>query len=155
RDEDSRHDRAEDARYTRDEDSRHDRGAGSRGDEAQFVVRRERDPEAPRYVAREEVEETADEPVQPKERVADDWFSEPKPVSRTIVIEREPATEGDRDELDYDDDSRARLTSEGRRTIVIGGHPDRLPVQRERTPRTTISRIGPKPDRIVAYAVAL
>ena len=43
----------------------------------------------------------------------------------------------------------------GRRTIVIGGHPDRLPVRRSRPPRTAVERIGPRPDRIVAYSVAL
>jgi hypothetical protein len=38
---------------------------------------------------------------------------------------------------------------------VIGGHPDRLPLPRTRPPRTAVERIGPRPDRIVAYSVAL
>jgi hypothetical protein len=38
---------------------------------------------------------------------------------------------------------------------VIAGRPDRVPVPRNRPPRTALDRIGPRPDRIVAYAVAL
>ena len=46
--------------------------------------------------------------------------------------------------------------AEGRRTIKISGHPDRLPVARApRPPRTAVERIGTSPDRIAAYAVAL
>ena len=44
----------------------------------------------------------------------------------------------------------------GRRTVVISGHPERLPMARPaRPPRTAIERVGASPDRIVAYAVAL
>jgi hypothetical protein len=50
---------------------------------------------------------------------------------------------------------RGHVAPNGRRTIVIGGHPDRLPVQRTRPPRTAVERIGPRPDRIVGYAVAM
>ena len=43
-----------------------------------------------------------------------------------------------------------------RRTVVISGHPDRLPVARTpRPPRTAVERIGASPDRIVGYAVLL
>jgi hypothetical protein len=43
-----------------------------------------------------------------------------------------------------------------RRTVVISGHPDRLPVPRTpRRPRTAVERIGASPDRIVGYAVLL
>jgi hypothetical protein len=43
-----------------------------------------------------------------------------------------------------------------RRTVVISGHPDRLPVPRTpRPPRTAVERIGASPDRIVGYAVLL
>jgi hypothetical protein len=43
-----------------------------------------------------------------------------------------------------------------RRTVVISGHPDRLPVARtQRPPRSAIERIGASPDRIVGYAVLL
>ena len=43
-----------------------------------------------------------------------------------------------------------------RRTIVIGGHPDGLPVVRQRRPsRTAAERVGARPDRFVAYAVAM
>jgi hypothetical protein len=53
-------------------------------------------------------------------------------------------------------ESQPRVAAAGRRTVVIGGHPDRLaPVDRRRPPRTVSERVGPRPDRIVAYAVAL
>ncbi len=43
-----------------------------------------------------------------------------------------------------------------RRTVVISGNPDRLPVARtRRPPRTALERIGASPDRIVGYAVLL
>ena len=43
-----------------------------------------------------------------------------------------------------------------RKTVVISGHPDRLPVPRQaRPPRTAVERISASPDRIVGYAVAL
>ena len=39
---------------------------------------------------------------------------------------------------------------------MISGHPGGLPVARPaRPPRTAIERVGTRPDRIVAYAVAL
>jgi hypothetical protein len=62
--------------------------------------------------------------------------------SRTIVIETsQPALEEE---------------PPPRRTVVINGRPDRLPVARtSRPPRTALDRIGSSPDRIVAYAVAL
>lgn len=44
----------------------------------------------------------------------------------------------------------------GRRTIVIGGHPEGAFAPRpRRPPLTAAERIGPRPDRIVAYMVAL
>ena len=43
-----------------------------------------------------------------------------------------------------------------RRTVVISGHPGGLPMARPaRPPKTAIERVGTRPDRIVAYAVAL
>ncbi len=85
--------------------------------------------------------------------------------SRTIVLER-PAPA---DELhDAGEEwaagetpgvaAEAPITDEppARRTVVISGHPDRLPAPRPaRPPRTAIERVGTSPDRIVAYAVAL
>jgi hypothetical protein len=47
-------------------------------------------------------------------------------------------------------------TPRPRRTIVIGGHPDGLPVVRQRRPApTAMERVGTRPDRFVAYAVAM
>jgi hypothetical protein len=83
--------------------------------------------------------------------------------TRTIVLSR-AATPPQLDEL-YADESPLRDTGEfaalaeeaqERRTIKISGHPDRLPVPRtQRGPRTAVERIGHRPDRIAAYAVAL
>jgi hypothetical protein len=88
-------------------------------------------------------------PVEGK-RPIESWL-EPEPKheltlvpgeSRTIVLgtsEPEPAPE-----------------RPARRTVVISGHPDRLPVPRTpRPPRTAVERIGASPDRIVGYAVLL
>jgi hypothetical protein len=82
--------------------------------------------------------------------------------SRTIVLSREGEAypqEG------FADDAPQRQTGEfeslapdtqERRTIKISGYPDRLPAPRtQRPPRTAVERIGHRPDRIVAYAVAL
>jgi hypothetical protein len=81
----------------------------------------------------------------------DDLYDErPGAVSRTIVIEREPEPEA----VVVDEEPPA-TASGGRRTVVIAGRPDRLPVPRNRPPRTAVERIGPRPDRIVAYSVAL
>ncbi len=81
----------------------------------------------------------------------------PAPVSRTIVIEREPEIEPEPVLEDRYDEyaEEPRVSPAGRRTVVIGGHPDRLPIARTRPPRSAVDRIGPRPDRIVGYAVAL
>ena len=80
----------------------------------------------------------------------------PEPVSQTIVIEREPERAEPEPEPERSRERPApQTTTDGRRTVVIGGHPDRLPLPRNRPPRTAVDRIGPRPDRIVAYAVAL
>jgi hypothetical protein len=53
-------------------------------------------------------------------------------------------------------DEVAPATPQERRTIVIGGHPDGLPVIRQRRPsRTAVERVGARPDRFVAYTVAM
>jgi hypothetical protein len=89
--------------------------------------------------------------------------------SRTIVIERPvPAEEpheageawGAGEGWPADEPRAAEAPtadeSPARRTVVISGHPDRLPAPRPaRPPRTAIERVGARPDRIVAYAVAL
>ena len=51
----------------------------------------------------------------------------------------------------------ARGGVEGRRTVKIGGRPGEhyRPSQRRRPPRTVHERLGPRPDRIAAWACAL
>jgi hypothetical protein len=86
---------------------------------------------------------------------------QPRPVSRTIVIERgpapeePPAIEEQPPVAEPEPASEAEARQAGRRTVVIDGRPDRLPLPRNRPPRTAVERIGPRPDRIVAYSVAL
>ena len=105
------------------------------------------------------------------EATVDEWLDEAvyedeQPVSRTIVIEREPDLDAEilaesepepyvDEPLPQEYAPRGHVAPNGRRTFVIGGHPDRMPVARTRPPRTAIERIGPRPDRIVGYAVAL
>jgi hypothetical protein len=100
----------------------------------------------------------ADEPPRRERRPAADWLAEvtPRPApdpeldedgGRTIVLGG--AVE---DELA----PPAEQTPKPRRTIVIAGHPDKLPAPRpRRPPRTAVERLGSSPDRIMAYAVAL
>jgi hypothetical protein len=105
-------------------------------------------------------------------RKGDEWLDdvvhEDEPTSRTIVIEREPELDAELLPEAPDDDAsrdgmplreeyepRGHVAPNGRRTFVIGGHPDRMPLARNRPPRTAIERIGPRPDRIVGYAVAM
>jgi len=78
------------------------------------------------------------------------------------VIEREPEIDAELAAEPYEPEPlpreyepRGHIAPNGRRTVVIGGHPDRMPVQRTRPPRTAVERIGPRPDRIVGYAVAM
>ncbi len=56
-------------------------------------------------------------------------------------------------------DTRPRVVSpDGRRTVVIGGRPGERTLERtrrDRPPRTASERLGPRPDRIVAWIVAL
>jgi hypothetical protein len=130
--------------------------------------RREEAPRA-RFVREEEPRWAAEDA---READVDAWLDEAvyedEPVSRTIVIEREPDMDAEiaeplAEEPRYDEPEplpreyapRGHVAPNGRRTIVIGGHPDRMPVARTRPPRTAIERIGPRPDRIVGYAVAM
>jgi hypothetical protein len=85
--------------------------------------------------------ESDDEPRRPVES----WLDAGE--SRMIVIERTAPDAADEPIV-------AELPA--RRTVVIKGHPERLPgVRPARPPRTAIERVGTSPDRIVAYAVAL
>jgi hypothetical protein len=97
--------------------------------------------------------------VESERRFARDEYAEvERPVSRTIVIEREPELDAEVFEAEAAppvEEAPVEAKPQGRRTVVIGGHPDRLPVQRVRPPRTAVERIGPRPDRIVGYAVAM
>jgi hypothetical protein len=102
-------------------------------------------------------------------READEWLDDiveaDEPTSRTIVIEHEPELDaellpqtpddGDDSPLRDEYEPRGHVAPNGRRTFVIGGHPDRMPVTRTRPSRTAVERIGPRPDRIVGYAVAM
>src|SRR5690349_4453438 len=101
-----------------------------------------------------------DEPSRPGRRPADDWLAEvsPQPAesSRTIVlggaVEDEIAPAISAAEAPDAPGGEERP----RRTIVIGGHPDKLPAPRpRRPPRTALERVGTSPDRLAAYAVGL
>jgi hypothetical protein len=73
----------------------------------------------------------------------------PSDESRTIVI-------GGAVERELPPPDDAPQAPRPRRTIVIGGHPDGLPVVRQRRPPpTAMERVGARPDRFVAYAVAM
>ena len=79
----------------------------------------------------------------------DSWMDDAPLVpgeSRTIVLGTDESPEPVRHEEQVKE----------RRTVVISGHPDRVPaVRAQRPPRSAVERIGTSPDRIVAYAVAL
>ncbi|HWT25435.1 MAG TPA: hypothetical protein VN213_18165 [Solirubrobacteraceae bacterium] len=67
-----------------------------------------------------------------------------------------PPGAGDLD-LDFAASSRPTAGS-ARRTVVIEGRPDGVPrllPERRRPPRTVAERVGPRPERIVAWAFAL
>ncbi len=88
-------------------------------------------------------------PANKDERQVDSWLDDDaRPLvrgeSRTIVLSRpEPSEE-------------TLPTPSGRKTIVISGHPDRLPVARTPRPqRSAVERISMRPDHIAGYAVAL
>jgi hypothetical protein len=107
----------------------------------------------------------------PRRRPAADWLEEvsPRPADRPVVETDGPRTivigGAVADELasPAEDspivDAAVTPRAEGarpRRTVVIGGHPDRLPAPRQRRPpRTALDSFGASPDRLAAYAVAL
>jgi len=121
--------------------------------------------EAPRAARRDEL--SGGEPRRPRRRPAADWLEEvsPRPAAepdaaRTIVIggavEDEIAPAGGDPALAFAEDEPADDAPRPRRTIVIGGHPDKLPAPRpRRPPRTALERVGASPDRLAAYAVGL
>ena len=128
------------ARFAPDEPApRRERAAESWLDAAPGSYRFESEPEADEPPAERAVEswhESEPTPEAPR-LVAASARPEPAPV-RTVVVPSAP------------DEPRER------RTVVISGHPGGLPMARPaRPPKTAIERVGTRPDRIVAYAVAL
>ena len=107
-----------------------------------------------------------EEPSRPRRRPADDWLAEvsPRPAeqpepARTIVIggaveeEIAPVVPAEEEPLAAAPSAAAERP---RRTIVIGGHPDKLPAPRpRRPPKTALERVGASPDRLAGYAVGL
>jgi hypothetical protein len=118
-----------------------------------------------------------DEPVAPRRRREPpaDWLEETAPREepeelaedavaradtdgrRTIVIGGAVEREIPPPESQSEAETNVALAApRERRTIVIGGHPDGLPIIRQRRPsRTAAERVGARPDRFVAYAVAM
>jgi len=136
----ARADRRAEHRETRFE--RRDDAAGSRelgpGESRTIVIERTAPAEAPPRGERRASSVDAMPPA-----------DEPAPA-RTFVIE----TAAPADEAPASD--RAAAEPPARRTVLIKGHPEALPMARaSRPPRTAIERVGTSPDRIVAYAVAL
>jgi hypothetical protein len=109
-------------------------------------------------------------------RATDDagWGTEPRGDAARELPRREEAPRGDaarelplRDEAPREE--RARIVDEaapvaepsetGRRTVVIrgqaAGHAPLPTTRRQRPPRSAVERLGPRPDRIAAWAVAL
>jgi hypothetical protein len=75
----------------------------------------------------------------------------------------EPAPESAADAVEPDEAPHAEIDvverpAEGRRTVVIrgrGAEPEIAPRRDRRPPRTVGERLGPRPDRVAAWAVAL
>src|SRR5205823_3322840 len=102
----------------------------------------------------EEAPPRREESRPPRRRPAEDWLEEvsPRPAEqaeppRTIVIggaveeEIAPAVAAVAEPL------AAEVGERPRRTVVIGGHPDKLPAPRpRRPPRTALERVGASPD---------
>jgi hypothetical protein len=102
--------------------------------------------------APEEPRERRFEPasVEPRERRFEPAVQEP-PVTEPPAADLEPIPP-----IDLTSDPTAERPPEGRRTVVIrgrGAEPSWTP--RARPPRTVGERIGPRPDRLAAWAVAL
>jgi len=120
------------------------------GDEEEFASREEA------IRAREEHDAVwgGDEPfAEPESRVA-----EPEPIDEEPVADdiRGPSAAGDWSVADRSaaPEGIVRGGVEGRRTVKIGGRPAEFhsaPVRR----RTVHERVGPRPDRIAAWAFAL
>jgi hypothetical protein len=57
-----------------------------------------------------------------------------------------------------EDDTPRLVAPDGRRTVVISGRPGERAIERSprrRPPKTAAERLGPRPDRIVAWIVAV
>jgi hypothetical protein len=159
--------RDDDAPARRPEEPRF--AAAARGDEAPVAPQRRR-PAADWLAETAARDATYDSAPQDAENLAS--WSDADPA-RTIVIggalegEIAPTDTGERRTIviggaveeeipPRDEIPDAPAGPRERRTIVIGGHPDGLPVIRQRRPpRTAVERVGSRPDRFVAYTVAM
>ena len=75
-------------------------------------------------------------------------------ASREVASREEPRPVAQRDDRAVSPRAAApRGGVEGRRTVVIGGQASAA--RRPRPARTVEERVGPRPDRLAAYAVAL
>jgi hypothetical protein len=109
----------------------------------------------------------ADEPRAPEAWAEDEPFADDEAEARTEAEDRWAAAEawaarGDAvgaDEIAAPrDDGVVRGGVEGRRTVKIGGRPMEFhgtPTSHRRPPRTVHERLGPRPERIAAWAFAL
>jgi hypothetical protein len=124
----------------RDPHPRERRFVSPAAETAELELPRERTPGAPESVAPEPAapERAAPEPIAPR----------PEPPAQPAVAPETPA----RAEIDTLD-----RPGTGRRTVVIRGRgaEPAATVRRSRPPRTVGERLGPRPDRVAAWAVAL
>jgi hypothetical protein len=127
-----------------------DDAAGRRRGESMTIVigRDESAPEARRIVV-ETDDFTAIKPSDVKPRTDTSDFAAVEASDADVEPAHESWSETDTPDF-------SSTAPNGRRTVKISGHPDRLPVVRTpRPPRTAVERLGTSPDRIAAYAVAL
>ena len=132
-------------------------GGGARGPDARPGVQRDPDGEARVGAASPDRLDTV--PPHATRRAfapAHDAAQEPTRRLAPPLDDAVPPGAGDLD-LDFAASSRPTAGS-ARRTVVIEGRPDGVPrllPERRRPPRTVAERVGPRPERIVAWAFAL
>jgi hypothetical protein len=137
--------------------------AGARRDGSRHEAPR-RDPHARTRPAADFERPTDELEAAPVSVVDAAWMAElaenamPAPARRP-----EAAPEPDMHAVEPDEAPRAEIDvaerpAEGRRTVVIrgrGAEPQTAPRRDRRPPRTVGERLGPRPDRVAAWAVAL